>query len=64
MLKYLLLLIFIVNACSSSKLKISSTNDEYNFVSKKSIEYETFWEAIENLDFNYLSDLSLDDDQH
>ena len=61
--KYLLLsLVLIFSACSSSKLTISPTNGEYDFVSGKSIEYKTFWDAIENIDFNYLSDLILDED--
>ncbi|HDY75292.1 MAG TPA: hypothetical protein ENH49_02080, partial [Candidatus Marinimicrobia bacterium] len=62
--KYLLLsLVLIFSACSSSKLTVSPTNGEYNFVSEKSVDYETVWEAIENLDFDYLSEKTLNDDQ-
>ncbi|MEK0337275.1 MAG: DUF1016 N-terminal domain-containing protein [Nitrosopumilus sp.] len=59
----LLSLVLIFSACSSSKLTVSPTNGEYDFVSEKSVEYETFWEAIENLDFDYLSEKTLNDDQ-
>ncbi len=60
--KYLVSLALIFSACSSSKLTVSPTNIEYNFVSDKSVEYETVWEAIENLDFDYLSEKTLNDD--
>ncbi len=60
---FLLSLGLIFSACSSSKLTVSPTNGEYNFVSEKSVDYETVWEAIENLDFDYLLDKTLNDDQ-
>lgn len=58
-----LLLWFFACSCSSSNLTVSSTGDEYHFASKKTIEYATFWEAVKNIDINYLSHQTLDGDQ-
>ncbi len=59
----LLLFVFVIGDCTTSKLTISSNNDEYDYVPKISVEYETSWEAIENIDFDYLSHLPLNNDQ-
>jgi uncharacterized protein YcfL len=48
-------LLFLIQGCdSTSKLTIKTIDERILIVSQKAIEYETFWEAMENIDFSYL----------
>lgn len=56
-------LLFLMQSCvSASKLTIKPVDEKTLVISPKAIEYRTFWEAMENIEFDYLKDHQLDDD--
>jgi len=53
----------IQNRVSASKLTIKPIDEKTLILSPKAIEYETFWEAMENIDFGYLKEYKINGDQ-
>jgi predicted aspartyl protease len=53
----------IKNNVSASKLTIKPIDEKTLILSPKAIEYGTFWEAMENIDFSYLREYQINDDQ-
>ena len=53
----------IKNHVSASKLTIKPIDEKTLILSPKAIEYGTFWEAMENIDFSYLREYQINDDQ-
>lgn len=57
-------LLFLIQSCvSTSKLTIETIDERTLIVSQKAIEYETFWEAMENIDFSYLREHQINGEQ-
>jgi predicted aspartyl protease len=59
----ILLLILIQSCVTASKLTINTIDEKTLIVSPKTIEYDTFWEAMENIDFSYLKKHQINSDQ-
>ncbi|MCK4542518.1 MAG: aspartyl protease family protein [Spirochaetales bacterium] len=55
---------FLLQSCvSTTKLTITTIDERALIEAQKTVEYETFWEAMENIDFSYLREHQINDDQ-